>query len=1078
MIAGTSEPVAPAGRRYTAYWLLLTTLLGVPLISPLLRWSAVPCTHDGHLHYHRIAALRYAWENGVFVTRWLPDLAFGYGYPFFIYREAPPLYLPFIPHLLGIPLPAASNLFYALTILAAGWFMFLWVRDLFGVRPALVSAVAYMAAPYVLLDALVRGNSPESLALPLLPLILWAGRRWVLFGSIWSFLGGVLGLALLSLSHNISTFIFVPTLLVYLAALVIGVGRGAENTFDESKRQWAVFRGPSIRLGLLLILGLGLAFFYTGGALLEMDQVTLEMSTTTRNNDWRFNFAAPGEILAPVRPEDPALVNPPLLFRLGWIPIGLALLGLTGLWWIKGRDRRAREQRLHIWLMTIGALVYLFMALPLSRFLWESLPLIDFVQFPWRFVGRAALPVAFLAGVPFAHPVFTGSGSTGRLSFLARHPALIAGIAIALLLIETLPNLYPRYCPEEPFPSILTVHAYERATGLVGVDPEGSYFPRTVGERPAGSPLEADYQLAGSDIRRFDETTLPPGATINAIDYSPLKVTVNLDTPAPFTARYLSFAFPGWAVHVDGEPVPITPEDPTGLITFAVPAGSHEITVKWGTTPLRLALSVLSALAAIGVIGVVWWSRRQGSKPVELRSGNGFNRPEYIALALIGLALIGLKLANDRMETPLRQSGMPAVTNAQSLQGGELRLDGFNLSRERVPAGDTVDIDLAWTAIAPPLVDYQSEVWLVGPDGLMWSEKGTERPRLYEDAAPTRLWSPGEWGWDSREIRALSGAPPGTYDIVLTLFDKATLVPVTLTDPVTGEVIGPTASIGQVEITNPASAPAFMPQYTTQVDVVPGLRLLGYNQDREGAIPGESVLLTFFWECLEPDACDQVQLSLLDEAGAAVRQWSVPVIGDGFPAESWPEHGRLRGQHLAHLPADLAGGAYRFAVAGYPLVPFSVRAPDRVFIPPPLTMEIDAAFAAPDGQAAATLVGLAAGTAMPACADEPVPGEACAMPLVWRAESELSTGYHVFVHLVDEQGTILAQSDAVPAHWTRPTTGWLPGEYIVDTHTLSWPATLPEGSLEWRVGLYDPDTGTRLPAGDLDYASIDRPASD
>ena len=109
--------------------LLLVTLLGLPLVTPLLRWASVPCTHDGHLHVRRIAAMRYAWENGVYFSRWLPDLAFGYGYPFFVYREPGPLYVILSPHLLGLPLPAASNLFYALTILAAGWFMFLRVRD-------------------------------------------------------------------------------------------------------------------------------------------------------------------------------------------------------------------------------------------------------------------------------------------------------------------------------------------------------------------------------------------------------------------------------------------------------------------------------------------------------------------------------------------------------------------------------------------------------------------------------------------------------------------------------------------------------------------------------------------------------------------------------------------------------------------------------------------------------------------------------------------------------------------------------------------------------------------------------------
>ena len=78
--------------------------------------------------------MRHAWENGLYFSRWLPDLAFGYGYPFFVYREPVPLYASLIPHLLGLPLPAAENLLYIVSILAAGWFMYLWVCDVFGGR--------------------------------------------------------------------------------------------------------------------------------------------------------------------------------------------------------------------------------------------------------------------------------------------------------------------------------------------------------------------------------------------------------------------------------------------------------------------------------------------------------------------------------------------------------------------------------------------------------------------------------------------------------------------------------------------------------------------------------------------------------------------------------------------------------------------------------------------------------------------------------------------------------------------------------------------------------------------------------
>jgi len=56
------------------------------------------------------------------------------------------------------------------------------------------------------------------------------------------------------------------------------------------------------------------------------------------------------------------------------------------------------ERRGHIYFMALTAIILLFMTLDFSLPFWEQLPLIRFVQFPWRFVGRAALPIAILAG--------------------------------------------------------------------------------------------------------------------------------------------------------------------------------------------------------------------------------------------------------------------------------------------------------------------------------------------------------------------------------------------------------------------------------------------------------------------------------------------------------------------------------------------------------------------------------------------------------------------------------------------------------------------------------------------------------
>lgn len=1024
-------------RLRTTLELALVTLFAMPLLTPLMRWALSICTHDGHLHYHRVVAMLHAWRNGLFFSRWLPDLAFGYGYPFFLYREPLPLYLSLWPHLLGMPLPAAVNLFYAACIVAAGWFTYLWVRDIFGARAGLVAAVAYMAAPYQLIDALVRGNQVESLALALFPLILWAGRRFVLSGQTRWFLTATLGLATLAVSHNISLLLFTPALVLYLFFC------GWAGDLGKRTLLW--------RAGVVVGLGLTLTSFYTAPAVLEIDEVSLVLSTNNRNNDFRFNFATPGEIFAPVTPEDPGLINPPLPLRLGWMPTALALLGLLSFWRLQGR-----EQKGHVLFMGAGAIIYLFFALAASRPLWEAAPLIEFVQFPWRFVGRAALPVAVLAGAPFA--------AGGIVPTLNRLPRVIGSlvpvmIAVIVLIVESLPLLYPAYCVEDPYPTIHNVHTYEQASGMVGVDPVGSYFPVTVAQRPQTSPLLADYE-AGRTPQRFDVSSLPSQAELLHVAYDRLGATIEVDSPQPFQARYLTFAFPGWRATVDGDRVPITPEDPSGLITFPVPEGQHTLRVEWGLTPLRAVFGALSVLAALGVMGAAFYQRRRGEDqhlPVAQPAEQAIAPRGLAVLALLALLLLGGKLLLvDRVPNPLRRAAPPPVTHQTDIAAGGLQLAGFNLSREAIPSGQSFDIDLAWQVQDTPGLVLQSNVWVRDAQGIIWSERETYRPRMYEDAPPTQQWLAGQWAWDSREVHLLSGTPPGRYELVLTLFNLDDLQPLTLVQP--GNAAGPEAVIGEIDVLPPEAQPQFQPSESVSA-TINGLQLLGYNQDRDQARPGDPLLLTLFWERAgggaEPPA--ELTLRLLNATGAEMRSWQIPPAHPAYEPARWQRGERVRGQHLLRLPATLDSGVYNLWLEDVALGALSIEAPVRLLEDPVFGHGVDQTLGD-----AANLVGYDVTPVDTLAALQDDPPAVLDVRLVWRALAEMDISYVVFVHLVDEDGAIIAQSDAEPAQWQRPTTGWSPGEYIVDEHSISLPAQLPDANVALRVGLFDPGSGERL----------------
>ncbi len=89
-------------------------------------------------------------------------------------------------------------------------------------------------------------------------------------------------------------------------------------------------------------------------------------------------------------------------------------------------------------------------------------------------------------------------------------------------------------------------------------------------------------------------------------------------------------------------------------------------------------------------------------------------------------------------------------------------------------------------------------------------------------------------------------------------------------------------------------------------------------------------------------------------------------------------------------------------------------------------------------------------------------GKRLGLYLHWQTEVPLDKWYKVFVHLIDDQGQLVAQHDGLPALWTYPTDRWMPGEEVIDFHQLGFAPETANGPFSLRVGLYDPANGQRL----------------
>ncbi|MFN8459525.1 MAG: hypothetical protein U0401_33570, partial [Anaerolineae bacterium] len=90
-------------------------------------------------------------------------------------------------------------------------------------------------------------------------------------------------------------------------------------------------------------------------------------------------------------------------------------------------------------------------------------------------------------------------------------------------------------------------------------------------------------------------------------------------------------------------------------------------------------------------------------------------------------------------------------------------------------------------------------------------------------------------------------------------------------------------------------------------------------------------------------------------------------------------------------------------------------------------------------------------------------GTALPIELQWQALAKPPEDYHVFIHMMGNEGQVVAQADGQPVLWTRPTTTWKVGEKIIDRYGV-WlpPGTLP-GEFQLLIGLYRPADGYRVP---------------
>ncbi len=207
----------------------LAVLLCLPAALPLL----VPGYLDTHAYGDSPYLLLRLFEidrnvrDGLWYSRWAPDFAFGYGYPFFNYYAPLPYYVAEAFHLAGLDLVAALQATHWMALLGSGLSMYLLAASLWGRRAGLLASVVYVYAPFHLVNIYLRGDAlGEFAAYALMPLVLWAFWHLVRRPSGGTVAIGAVLYGSLVLTHNVTALTFTPLLIAFsLAAWLLGSER-------------------------------------------------------------------------------------------------------------------------------------------------------------------------------------------------------------------------------------------------------------------------------------------------------------------------------------------------------------------------------------------------------------------------------------------------------------------------------------------------------------------------------------------------------------------------------------------------------------------------------------------------------------------------------------------------------------------------------------------------------------------------------------------------------------------------------------------------------------------------------------
>lgn len=542
--------------------IILIVLVSLITILPLFHSGFFPMHDDTQVA--RVYEMQKSLLSGMMPVRWVEDLGYGYGYPIFNFYAPFAYYIGAFFTLIGFGILSSTKIMIGIGVLLSGVTMYFFGKKFFGRWPGITAAIVYMYFPYHAVNLYVRGAVGEIYGYAFIPLILLSA--FSLFGKYQKNKNYginyllIISISLVAISHNLTLLMTLLILFIFYIVSLFFI----KNKIEYSQNFWSS-----------LVLGLLLSSFYIIPAFNEM-KLTNVASQVGGGADFKDHFVCLNQLWDSSWGFGGSVKGcvDGLSFRLGKSNIIFLILSLVLFIWSIIQRKKDEDNKL-VLSSCVLLLFSLFMTLPVSSILWEKIPYLPFIQYPWRFIEFVSLFASFIA----AYGIW-------KISEFINKKLLVIGSSL-LVIIFTLGLNAKLFVPQK------------------NLDNSDSYYKNNEYLKWTVSKISDEY-MPSDFIKPVSPSFIPKnpieinGGKVNLLRKNSNEITAAFESNKTTFAKINVAFFPGWTATLNGHKVSLI-KTSFGM-SLPLPINTGVISLKYMETPIERVADFISILVLVSLV--------------------------------------------------------------------------------------------------------------------------------------------------------------------------------------------------------------------------------------------------------------------------------------------------------------------------------------------------------------------------------------------------------------------------------------------------------------------------------------------